>query len=140
MIWILFGLTMKHEITQKVCMVCYELFTPDRRVGDRQKVCKKLSCQLQRKKLAQQHWLSNNPGYFKGRYLQLKDQILANNKRLAPVKPAACMSIQDELTSNQNKVLTALNYIIGIQDKITRIITKGKCCLQDTVTLVYKTS
>jgi hypothetical protein len=131
---------MKHEVHSKVCLICKENFIPDPRVGDRQKVCKKLSCKLQRKKRAQQNWLSKNPGYFKGRYLQLKHQILANNKRLAQSKPPACFSIQDELTSNQNKLLTALKYIMSIQDEITRKITKGKYCLQDTLTLVYKTS
>lgn len=121
-------------------MICHETFTPDPRVGNCQKVCQKLSCKLQRKKLAQQNWLSKNPGYFSGRYPQLKDQILANQKKKAQARSKACSGIQDELTSNQNKLLTALEYLLSIQDEITRIITRGKCCLQDTVTLVYKTS
>lgn len=131
---------MKHKVQNKVCLICKEDFIPDPRVGDRQKVCKKLSCKLQRKKLAQHNWLSKNPGYFKGRYPQLKDQILANNKRKAQSRSHACSGIQDELTSNQNKLLTALEYIMSIQDEITRRITKSKYCLQDTLTLVYKTS
>ena len=131
---------MKHKVHIKVCIICKEDFIPDPRVGDRQKVCKKTFCKLQRKKLAQQHWVRKNPGYFKGRYPQLKEQILANKKRKAQPRPPACVSIQDKLMSNQNKLLTALEYLMSIQDEITRIITKGKCCLQDTLTLVYKTS
>jgi len=140
MVLILFGLTMKNEIKQKVCIVCNEKFTPDPRVGDRQKVCNKTHCKLQRKKLAQQNWVSKNPGYFKGRYPQLKEQILANKKKQAQSKPQACSVIQDKLTSYQNRLLTALKYIMNIQDEITRIITKSNYCLQDTLTLVYKTS
>ena len=131
---------MKNEIKQKVCIVCNEKFTPDPRVGDRQKVCNKTYCKLQRKKLSQQNWVRKNPGYFKGRYPQLKEQILANNKQRTQSRPSACSGIQDELTSNQNKLLTALEYIMSIQDEITRKITKSKSCLQDTLTLVYKTS
>lgn len=131
---------MKNDINQKVCIICNEKFTPDPRVGDRQKVCKKTHCKLQRKKLAQQNWVRQNPGYFKGRYLQLKDQILANKRQQAQSKSTACSGIQDELTYNQNRLLTALKYIMSIQDEITRKITKGKYYLQDILTLVYKTS
>jgi hypothetical protein len=131
---------MKQEVHSKVCIICKDSFIPDPRVGDRQKVCNKTYCKLQRKKLAQQNWVRKNPGYFNGRYPQLKEQILANKKRKAPPRPAASVSIQDKLTSYQHKLLTALEYFMSIQDEITRIITKSKCCLQDTLTLVYKTS
>jgi hypothetical protein len=130
----------KNKSIEKVCIICNEKFTPDPRVGDRQKVCNKTYCKLQRKKRAQQHWVRNNPGYFKGRYPQLKEQILANKKKKAQSRPQDCSSIQDKLTSNQNRLLTALEYLMSIQDEITRFITKGKSCLQDTLTLVYKTS
>lgn len=125
---------------EKVCIVCNETFTPDPRVGDRQKVCNKTYCKLQRKKRAQQHWVRNNPGYFNGRYPQLKDQILANKKQKAQARSPVGSSIQDKLTFKQNKLLTALKTLISIQDEITGRITKSKYCLQDTLTWVYKTS
>ena len=131
---------MKHHVKSKVCIICKENFVPDPRVGVRQKVCNKTYCKLQRKKRAQQQWVRKNPGYFKGRYPQLKEQILANKKKKAQSRLQDCSSIQDKLTSNQNKLLTALEYLMSIQDEITHIITKGKYCLQDTLTLVYKTS
>jgi len=131
---------MKHKVHSKVCFICKEDFIPDPRVGDRQKVCNKTYCKLQRKKLAQQQWVRKSPGYFKGRYPQLKEQILANKKKTAQSRPRTCFSIQDKLTANQNKLLTALEYLMSIQDEITGIITKSKYCLQDTLTLVYKTS
>jgi hypothetical protein len=131
---------MKNEIKQKVCIICKEPFTPHPKVGDRQQVCNKTYCKLQRKSLSQQNWLSKNPDYFKGRYPQLKEQILANKKQKAQSKPKACSGIQDKLTSNQNKLLTALVNLMSIQDEITVKITKSKCCLQDILDLVYKTS
>lgn len=131
---------MKHKVPSKVCLICKENFIPDPRVGDRQKVCSKSYCKLQRKKLAQQHWLAKNPGYFQGRYPQLQDQIRANKKNKAPTRPPAWSGIQDELSSNQNKLLTALQYIRRIQDEITRHITTSNDWLQDCLALVYKTS
>jgi len=110
---------MKSEIHAKVCIICNEPFDPNPKVGVRQKVCKKSTCKLQRKKLAQKHWLLKNPGYFKGRYPQLKDQMLANKTQKAPVKPK---------TSS------------GIQDEITHKITESKYYLQNSLNLVYKTS
>ena len=130
----------KNNNIEKVCIVCHEIFTADPRVADRQKVCNKTYCKLQRKKRAQQNWLRKNPGYFKGRYPQLKEQILANKKKKVQSKPKACFRIQDKLTSNQNKLLTALETLMNIQDEITRRITTTKYCLKDTLTLVYKTS
>lgn len=131
---------MKSEIKEKLCIICNEPFIPDPRVGDRQRVCKKLSCKLQRKKLAQGNWLLKNPGYFKGRYPQLKDQILANNKRTAQSRPKPCSSIQDELTSCHHNLLTTLEYIRSIQDEITHQLIKSKYYLQHSLALVYKTS
>ncbi len=140
MVDISFGLTMQNKNIEKVCLICHEEFVPDPRVGARQKVCQKLSCKLQRKKLAQQNWVQKNPDYFKARYPQLKQQIRATKQREAQSRPAICFSIQDKLTSNQHKLLTALETLMSIQDEITRIITKGKSLLQVSLILVYKTS
>ncbi len=116
---ILFGLTMKHKLASEVCFICKENFVPDPRVGDRQKVCKKLSSKLQRKKLAQQNWLSKNPGYFRGRYPQLKDQILANKKQKVQSKPPACFSIHiGAYGSNQEIGITIKNNLQQIMSII----------------------
>src|SRR4030043_2141939 len=53
---------------QKRCVYCGRYFRPDKRIGDRQKVCKDKACQARRKKDSQRRWLESNPGYFKGRY------------------------------------------------------------------------
>jgi hypothetical protein len=61
------------ESGQKRCLYCGRYFKPDNRVGERQKACKDRMCQTKRKKEAQKRWLGNNPGYFKGRYPEIKE-------------------------------------------------------------------
>jgi hypothetical protein len=58
----------KTKEQQKRCVYCGRYFRPDKRIGDRQKVCKDKACQARRKKDSQRRWLESNPGYFKGRY------------------------------------------------------------------------
>jgi len=53
----------------KRCVHCGRYFTPDKRVGQRQKVCQREQCKLARKKQAQQQWQQNNPKYFDNLYL-----------------------------------------------------------------------
>lgn len=45
------------------CRICGELFTPDPRVGDRQKVCSRPECQKTRLKETRASWRRRNPGY-----------------------------------------------------------------------------
>ena len=51
----------------KRCDFCGRYFTPDKRVGERQKACSRKQCQRARKQVAQSNWVKKNPGYFKGR-------------------------------------------------------------------------
>lgn len=57
----------------KRCKFCGRYFTPDKRVGDRQKACSRKECQRARKQLAQSNWVKKNPNYFKGRYEYVKE-------------------------------------------------------------------
>lgn len=52
----------------KQCMHCGRYFTPDRRVGPRQKVCQNEQCKRARKRQSQQQWRQNNPEYFDTHY------------------------------------------------------------------------
>jgi hypothetical protein len=56
----------------KRCLFCGQYFTPDRRVKDRQKACRRPDCKKARKKAAQEAWTEKNPGYFHGRYPYVK--------------------------------------------------------------------
>lgn len=132
----------------KTCEVCGETFIPDHRVGDRQRVCKKLTCQRERKRRAQQRWSANNPTYFQGRYPETKawlDNHPAYLKRYRAQKKAVLQTqsgdIQDELTANySNEIdINVLTQLHDIQDKISYYFNKYFTCLQLTVPAIYKT-
>ncbi len=129
---------MKSEIT-KHCVICQAPFRPDKRVVKRRTICDNRSCQHKKKHQSQQQWLEKNPDYFKGRYPQLKVQILANKKNQQDQsKSQPELSIQDELTPNNNKLLTLLENVKSIQDDITYQITESKSQLEHLLALVYK--
>lgn len=135
---------MKENPNTKICIICKKPFTPDPRVGDRQIACKNIHCQQERKKLNQERWLSKDPNYFKGRYPQLKENIL-KNKRQRRSKIQEQLSfhepgIQDELTCRNNKILGIIKKAMSIQDELTRIITINNQQLMNIHDLVYKTS
>jgi len=58
----------------KRCEFCGRFFVPDRRVGDRQRACSQKECKAARKQSAQRRWVDDNPGYFCGRYPELKER------------------------------------------------------------------
>lgn len=58
-------------MTQR-CQICGRHYRPDRRAGRRQRSCARPECRRERKRRAQQQWLANNPGYFRGRYEYVK--------------------------------------------------------------------
>lgn len=100
----------------KNCEFCGKFFVPDPRVGDRQRACSRSPCKKARKQSAQHRWVDDNPGYFCGRYPELKerrhkkralaDQVIQD--KIPPPKPVfklvcwlpvTCLSmIQDEIT------------------------------------------
>jgi len=131
----------------KLCEICHSKFEPDRRVGDRQRACSKLSCQQEQKHRSQQAWLKKNPDYFIGRYPELKEKILDRQKKLKTEKemdlsvsaePSA--TIQEELTTHNNNVLTILMEIVTIQDEITPKFTMVNRQLKQLKTMLYKKS
>ncbi|NIR46948.1 hypothetical protein GWO43_00505 [candidate division KSB1 bacterium] len=134
-------------MTTKLCEVCQAAFEPDPRVGERQRVCKQLRCQRERKRRAQQRWLAANPDYFKGQYGRLKDWLQAHpdylknyraRRSATPYDP--CGDIQDELTTSQNTVLETVRDIVDIQDEITSRIITAKRHLHRMLAVIYKTS
>jgi hypothetical protein len=46
-----------HPPTRKQCLACKKKFTPDPRVGERQKYCSKAECQILRQRLNEDSWL-----------------------------------------------------------------------------------
>ena len=141
---------MKSKIAKK-CIICQDTFYPDRRVEKRQTVCPKLKCKLEKKAQSQQQWTDENPGYFKGRYPQLKEQIIRNKKKSKARHQPNCPSakkgignpgkhsisstgIQDEITINKNKVINQNS----IQEELTSRILIINNQSNEIMQLVYK--
>ena len=134
-----------HNNPTKICEICHVAFTPDPRVGERQRVCWKRSCQLERKRRAQKKWLAKNPDAFQDRYPKLQQWLADNpgylkNYRARQKQLTATRDIQDELTGCQNSSLTALRQLLDMQDEITTKITACKHRLQELSALICKTS
>jgi len=117
----------------KQCQVCNESFEPDRRVGVRQKVCKKLSCQLERKRRNQVSWVHRNPGYFKGRYPNTKFWLKTHPGYLQAYRQRRSneyrADIQDELTLEKSILVSGLR---DIQDELTSSFEKHLPCGSNT--------
>lgn len=133
------------QVPYKHCEFCNELFTPHPKVGERQRACFKESCKEQRKRQNQANWVKANPGYFKGRYPQLKEQILNNQakKRSSKKHPnqvhSYCIAaIQDELSVYNNNMLLNCNRVVtAIQDQLTQIITNSNQQLASAIVNDY---
>jgi len=109
----------------KCCRVCGASFAPDHRVGDRQTVCSKASCQRVRKRRSQAAWVKQNPDYFKGRYPNTKEWLAAHPGYLQDWRRRACVDIQDELTLVKSMTASELH---DIQDELTACFEKHWPC------------
>ena len=78
----------------KRCQFCGRFFIPDFRVGERQKACRRAKCRQARKRLAQETWCAQNPGYFQGRYPYVKEW---RQRKKPEEKPSHPEVIQDEI-------------------------------------------
>lgn len=89
---------------KKRCQYCGTFFVPDKRIGDRQKACS-AECQKLRKRDNNRSFSRKNPGYWRGRYGEVKQWRQehpgyqrqwrqARAQRLETMKPA---EIQAEL-------------------------------------------
>jgi len=128
---------------RKNCEICQAAFEADPRVGERQRVCRQIVCQRARQRRAQQQWVAKNPGYFAGRYPQLKIWLAAHPEYLRAYRQArssestpASGDIQDESTPDFSKHLLAAR---DIQDEISVKLNKSRQHLEQ-ILMIYKTS
>ena len=56
----------------KNCCYCGQFYTPDKRVGNRQKSCSNPECQKKRKRESHKNWKAKNLDCDKGRYANTK--------------------------------------------------------------------
>jgi hypothetical protein len=96
----------------KQCLFCGRYFAPDYRVKEKQKACAHATCRRARKKAAQKRWCNQNPGYFRGRYPDVK--AWREKKRV----------IQDEIPPGKSHV-----------ELVLRITDRKKRVIQDEISL-----
>jgi len=128
---------------RKTCEICQATFEADPRVGERQRVCRQIACQRERKRRAQQQWVVKNPGYFAGRYPQLKiwlathpEYLKSRRRGRLSISTPASGDIQDESTPDFSKHLLAAR---DIQDEISVKLNKSRQHLEQ-IWVIYKRS
>ena len=52
------------RVPQRRCAVCHHGFVPDPRVGERQKLCRRVECRKAHRESSQAAWRTAHPGYF----------------------------------------------------------------------------
>jgi len=113
-------------VAKKRCRYCGRMFVPDRRVGDRQKACS-AQCRKLRKKENNRAFSRNNPGYWCGRYDEVKQwrlkypdyQRLWRQKRKQARTSASTAEIQAErFTKALDRVEKNLLLLRKIQARI----------------------
>jgi hypothetical protein len=57
---------------QPRCLYCGRYYKPDPRARKTQKSCPDATCRAKRKRESQRKWVEANPGYFMGRYGEVK--------------------------------------------------------------------
>ena len=88
----------------KGCDFCGRYFTPDKRVGERQKACSRKQCQRARKQVAQSNWVKKNASYFKGRseYVkQWRTKRKEDKKEAGKGADESKKMLQDEIPSSK---------------------------------------
>ena len=110
---------------KKCCEFCDDWFTPDPRVGSKQRACFKLICQQKRKKSSYDDCVRRNPDYFTGRYPNVKIWLdehpgyLKENRQRR--KNKLCDDIQNELTLLKSMSPSELR---DIQNELTTCFVK----------------
>ena len=61
------------ESGQKRCVYCGRYYKPDPRARKIQKSCHDSECRAKRERESRRKWVEANPGYFRGRYVKVKE-------------------------------------------------------------------
>ena len=129
---------------QKRCEFCGRFFTPDPRLGDRQRCCRRAKCRKARKQASQAAWTKKNAGYFKGRYDNTRRWLAAHRGYLRQ-RRRKLRDIQDstpDLTSKKSVRLLLPDKWSkdDIQDTILRItVIDSETYIGTVEEVIYKT-
>src|SRR5579862_705807 len=106
----------------KPCSTCRRWFTPDARIGKRQRTCGKAECQAGRRRKKQAAWRARNPDYFTARRLQERE---GQEEWPAPLKmPAPLTRLPWDLAQSEFGVQRA--DFIAVMGKVLLRVAQSK--------------
>jgi len=105
---------MSHKTHKKPCRFCHHWYTPDPRVGDRQRACQRPECQKARKAKSQARWLAINPDYFvKYRIRQRNKGDTPDPPRVpAPLLRVPWAELQDEIAGKATDIVAQITKVL----------------------------
>jgi hypothetical protein len=117
---------MKEKQRDYRCSICGRYFKPDCRAKNRQRTCNREACKKKQKAKSQRLWLQKNSGYFKGRYVKVKDWRTRNPDYQKRWRSKRLVEIQDEIRASKpywERELLIPAVVLGskIQDEILSV-------------------
>ena len=112
-------MSVKAGIKKRPCRICRRWFSPDPRVGDRQKTCGGPDCRREwhRRKCAA--WNRKNPDYFQNVYLQKKLEAAMTAGSASPTPPSDKPAHRPPKSLIKPKVpLEVIQEAIGLQQAV----------------------
>ena len=113
----------------KRCRFCGQLFIPDPRLKGRQYACSAANCQVARKKLNQKRWLSRNPNYFRGRYINTRDWLRSHPGYVARYRRENPEKTRRDNSARRRRYLSAryncadIQVARALQEPVLKILT-----------------
>ena len=105
---------MRRKSRKKPCRICRKWFSPDPRVGDRQKTCGKKECQRKWHAKKCGDWNRKHQVYFREVYLARKLQAVTKSEPQS-IPPQGCSSWKRQIPSNVIKEVISLQQLVIIE-------------------------
>ena len=126
------------RVLEKRCTYCHSLYRPDPRAAAFQKSCSNPICRQKRKKEAQTKFIKDNPGYFRGRYPQLKGWRIAHSGYLGAYRAShpehmVKKRLQDRLRRRRLAAGRADIQVTRLRRKVRDLKTLQGADIQDTM-------
>ncbi len=122
--------TNSRKSRSKPCCICRKRFTPNPRLGDRQKTCGSRDCKAERKRRVQAKWSHDNADYWTERRLREQAARLeagegkpANTPPPSALKQLPATYIQDELGAH---ALVILMFLTRLQHRVAQVSIRGQ--------------
>lgn len=99
---------------KRPCRECLRWFSPDARVGDRQRTCSREECQAARRAATQASWRERHPEYDQARRIQERAAAEAEGEAVTPSRaPRPLDRLPWDLAQDQFKVQGA-EFLLGM--------------------------